>query len=124
MKNGSILIVEDEKDLRDIYSVILQHEGYDVRSAVNGKDGLEVLDGFAPDLILLDIFMPILDGKGFLEKIDLERYPNTKIVVCSNTSDDTLLSEMMNLGADKVVTKADLGPSDVASLAHSYLATA
>lgn len=121
MKNGKILIIEDEKDLRDIYSVILEHEGYDVHLAANGKDGLAAVKKYTPDLVLLDIFMPILDGKGFLEKLDMDQYPNTKVVVCSNTSDSDLLSDMLRLGADKVITKSDMGPSDVASLAHTYL---
>lgn len=124
MKSGKILIIEDEKDLRDIYFVILKREGYDVHLAANGKDGLAAFKKHTPHLVLLDIFMPILDGKGFLEELDVHQYPQTKIVVCSNTSDNELLLTMRNLGADKVVTKADMDPADIVALAHSYVSPA
>jgi OmpR family response regulator RpaB len=107
MSTGRVLIVEDEKDLRDIYAIILERAGYD--------------ESCNPDLILLDIFMPILDGKGFLQKLDVKKHPKMKIVVCSNTSDSKLMDDMIKLGADKFVTKSSMAPSDLTTLVEPYL---
>lgn len=122
MNSHRILVVEDEKDLRDVYTLILSHEGYQVEQAGDGLSGLKKFSSFLPELILLDIYMPLLDGKGFLQKLELAKHPNTKVLVCSNTSDDTVIADMLRLGADKVVTKADLNPKDMSALVNSYFA--
>ncbi|MCS6885203.1 MAG: response regulator [Acidobacteriota bacterium] len=57
-----ILVVDDEQDLLDLMEIILGAEGYQVVKAVNGKDALEKVDSEKPDLILLDVMMPIMDG--------------------------------------------------------------
>jgi DNA-binding response OmpR family regulator len=59
---GSILIVDDEKGQRDILNLILKKEGYDVDVALDGYEGIKLARGLKPDLILLDIMMPGLDG--------------------------------------------------------------
>jgi CheY-like chemotaxis protein len=124
MSQGRILIVEDEKDLRDVYEVILRHAGYEICTSANGKEGLEEVKNCQPDLVLLDIFMPVMDGRGFMESIDLKEYPHMNVVVFSNTSDDGLIGDMLKLGAEKVVTKADLSPTDLTVLVEPYLKSA
>jgi CheY-like chemotaxis protein len=119
--SGRVLVVEDEKDLRDVYAIILEHAGYEVCRSSNGKEALKEVESCKPDLILLDIFMPVLDGKGFLEQLDSSKYPNMKVIVCSNTSDNGLMEEMLTLGADKIVTKSTIAPSDLARLVEPYL---
>lgn len=120
MTKAKVLIVEDEKDLRDIYQVILAANGYDVRTAKNGREGLEATAEFKPSIVLLDIFMPVMDGKEMLQNIHLTEYPDMKIIVCSNTSDNKLMNEMMSLGAVSIATKADLGPQELAKLIATY----
>jgi DNA-binding NtrC family response regulator len=120
MTKAKVLIVEDEKDLRDIYQVILAANGYDVRTAKNGREGLEATAEFKPSIILLDIFMPVMDGKEMLQNIHLTEYPDMKIIVCSNTSDNKLMNEMMSLGAASIATKADLGPQELAKLIATF----
>ena len=60
-----ILIVEDDMDFQDIYSLYLREESYEILRAMNGKEGLEVLERTCPDLILLDLNMPVMDGEEF-----------------------------------------------------------
>ncbi|MDB5177398.1 MAG: two component transcriptional regulator, winged helix family [Candidatus Saccharibacteria bacterium] len=120
MNTSKVLVVEDEKDLRDIYEIILKRDGYDVYTSSNGKEALEVVKAQHPTIVLLDIFMPVMDGKSFLQNVHIDDYPDMKIIVCSNTSDNNLMNEMIALGAEKVVTKADLGPKNLASLIRSY----
>lgn len=64
-----VLVVDDEKNIRENIVEILELNGYEVLSAENGKQGVEVFYEFKPDFVLCDIMMPELDGYGFLEKI-------------------------------------------------------
>jgi DNA-binding response OmpR family regulator len=61
----TILIVEDDNDFQDIYSLFLQGESYRVLKAYNGQEGLAVLEKETPDLIILDLIMPVMDGEEF-----------------------------------------------------------
>jgi CheY-like chemotaxis protein len=68
LKCNSILIVEDEKDIRDSLKMLLELEGYPVFTAQNGQEGLEILKNLeSPCLILLDLLMPVMNGMEFLE---------------------------------------------------------
>jgi CheY-like chemotaxis protein len=120
MKTDQILVVEDEKDLREVYSLILRHHGYGVHVSSNGLEALEAVKAHHPKLILLDIFMPLMDGKEFLQKLDMKEHSGVRVVVCSNTSDSRLMDEMLKLGAEKVVTKANLDPSGLVDLVAPY----
>lgn len=64
-----ILLVDDEADMRLIYKKTLEKAGYDVATAKDGNDALEKMKGFRPDLVVLDIMMPDLDGWGAAKKI-------------------------------------------------------
>lgn len=63
---GGILVVDDDMDIRSVVSELLSDEGYQVRTAVNGRDALATLSSWQPDVILLDLMMPIMDGWTFL----------------------------------------------------------
>ncbi len=84
-----ILIVEDNKDIGDIMNELLTMEGYIVRWAKNGEEGLTQMDMKLPDLILLDIEMPVLDGPGMAVKILIHDagYEDIPIVVLSGVAD-------------------------------------
>lgn len=62
---GRVLVVDDELGIRDLLRELLGDEGFEVRTAPDGAAGLLVLHGWTPDVILLDINMPVLDGYGF-----------------------------------------------------------
>ena len=120
MSGGRVLVVEDDKDLSNVYSIILKHAGYNVQQSYNGEEALEAVQTSKPDLILLDIYMPVMDGKSFLQKLDLRQHPDLHVVVCSNTADAELLDEMLTLGADQVVTKSTMEPGDLEQLVAAY----
>lgn len=115
--NKTILIVEDDKILQDVYKLALNSQGYDVRTANNGVEGLQLLKSAAPAMVLLDIFMPVMDGKEFMKNIDVNDYPGTKIIVYTNLSDSRTESEMLQLGAHKVILKASMSLQDLLDLA-------
>ena len=112
----SVLIVEDEKVLRDVYELIITSLGYTVYTASNGIEGLKQLKKHKPDIMLLDIFMPVMDGQEVLRNLNKDDFPNVKIVVCSNMSDSKIIQEVLDNGADKFVLKSSLGPNDLKSL--------
>lgn len=115
-----MLIIEDEAVLQDVYKFILSSHGYQVYTADNGLIGMRMLKKYKPDLILLDIFMPVMNGKQFLSAIDLRQYPKLKIVVYSNMSDSATEAEVLKLGASKMVLKSSLAPKDLTELVAGY----
>lgn len=119
---ATVLIVEDEKLLQDSLSMILRSQGYNVRVAGDGLVAIDVLKTVTPDLILLDYFMPRLNGQEFLENIDLADYPDTKVVVTSNISDHTVMENLLALGAHRYVLKASLSPTELLRLVDEMVA--
>lgn len=69
MPDVRVLVVDDEPDIRATVSAMLEIEGYDVDEAANGADALHAVERRAPDLILLDMRMPVLDGWGFAHEL-------------------------------------------------------
>jgi CheY-like chemotaxis protein len=65
--NGSILVVDDDKAILEFVSLALQDEGYKVSTAYNGADALQAIEKHQPDLVLLDMAMPVMDGVAFLK---------------------------------------------------------
>jgi CheY-like chemotaxis protein len=66
---GSVLVIDDEADVRDQLDIFLRQQGFDVRLAINGEDALTKLEIAVPDVIILDIMMPVMDGFTFLDAI-------------------------------------------------------
>lgn len=115
-KNTTVLIVEDEIVLQDVYKLVLGTQGYKIFTANNGAEGLVMLKKHKPDVILLDVFMPVMDGKEFLKTINLKDYPVTKVIVYTNLSDSTTESQMMAMGAYRFVLKSSMQPQDLIAL--------
>jgi two-component system, chemotaxis family, chemotaxis protein CheY len=78
-----ILVVDDERDIRSTVAEMLELEGYDVDEAVNGADALDAVERRTPDVILLDMRMPVLDGWGFAEEL---RHRGRKIPIVVMTA--------------------------------------
>jgi two-component system response regulator CpxR len=86
---NKILIIEDDANIRDVLKLALNFEGYDVVTAKNGKEGLEILEKDAPPgLILLDLMMPVMNGWEFVEALkDRRIFSKVPIVVVSAYSE-------------------------------------
>lgn len=120
-QSPSILIVEDDTALNDAYSLILGNN-YMVERAFNGREALETIEKHGdPDIILLDLRMPVLDGLGFLREYDPKHHPDTTIVVFSNYDAHKDIDEAYSLGVERYVLKARAAPKDLIHLVDSIL---
>ncbi len=120
--NASILVVEDDQALNDAYQAILSSVGYDVVTAFNGQEALDELrDMKSPDVILLDLRMPVLDGVGFLREYRPKEHPETTVVVFSNYDSHKDIDEAYELGVDRYVLKARAAPKDLLHLIDGIL---
>jgi CheY-like chemotaxis protein len=87
-KNGLILLVEDDHDIRVAIRQSLEMANYEVYSAPNGADGLKILNKTKPDLIILDMVMPLMDGEEFLRKKESdERLQEIPVILISAFED-------------------------------------
>ncbi len=122
-KKHSILVVEDEPVLLDVCQIVLGVGGYHVSTATNGLEGLTALRNNVPDLILLDLYMPVMSGKEFLYNFNKDDFPHTKIIVYSNASEKDIANEMRELGADDVVLKSSVTPKELIAIVDRILAS-
>ena len=115
MKNKpTILVVEDDIALNEAYMTILRTAYSSVFTAYNGEEALQVADQCDPDIIFLDLRMPVLDGIGFLEKYEpITKHPDVKIIVFSNYDMQTEVDKAYDLGAERYVLKALATPSSL-----------
>ena len=116
-----ILVVEDDEPLNEAYKIILEKAGYDVRSALNGQEALVAVKEAEPDIILLDLRMPVLDGVGFLTEYIPKNHPDTAIVVFSNYDSHADIDKAYELGIDRYVLKARAAPKDLLALVEGIL---
>jgi two-component system response regulator (stage 0 sporulation protein F) len=98
-----ILIAEDDDSLRLLYEEELEAEGYEVLTARNGREAIQQLEETRPDLILLDIVMPVMDGMEALGRI-LRK--DRRIPIILNTSYSAYREDFMSWAADAYVTKS------------------
>jgi len=109
-----ILIVEDEVTLRNALRDKLTHEGFGVLEAKDGEEGLEVALRDHPDLILLDIIMPKMDGMTVLKKLREDTWGKTvKVIILTNLSSDVKIGEAVILGSFEYLIKTDWKIEDV-----------
>lgn len=106
-----VLLVEDDSTLNDAFTIILKKEGFDVISAFDGSQALAATASSQPDIVLLDLLMPIMNGKEFLQQF--ENKNNIPIIVFSNLDSKDEVKEAIELGATKYMLKAWATPSEL-----------
>jgi two-component system response regulator VicR len=119
---SKVLIVEDDRDLNNAYGLILKHEGYDVVEAYDGKEAIKKLDDFAPDLILLDLLMPIMGGLEFLQWWNKKNPGSSvKILIFTNMENSPEVTEAYKLGANRCIIKSWTAPHNLAKVVSDTL---
>jgi two-component system, OmpR family, KDP operon response regulator KdpE len=102
-KTNTILIIEDEPPIRKLLTISLGGYGYKVVEADNGKEGARLAASVKPELILLDLGLPDIDGKEVVSTI--REWSQTPIIICSVRSDDAEIISALERGADDYITK-------------------
>lgn len=110
-----ILVVEDEAPLRNAVSDILTFEGFQVFQAKNGQEGLEIALKEHPDLTLLDLMMPIMDGLTMLEKLreDKDWGKTASVILLTNINDPDKVAQATSAGSYDFLVKSDWNIEDV-----------
>jgi CheY-like chemotaxis protein len=115
-----ILIVEDEKSLAQAYQTILTKHGYDVTLAFDGAEALDVVANATPDLILLDMNMPKMNGLEFLRRLD-SGTPQQRVIIFSNQDTQADIDEAFRLGAKRYLLKSWASPQDLVKVVEEGL---
>jgi len=121
-KRHKILIVEDEEALSEILRDRFENEGFDVFVAKDGAQGLLMALDKEPDVILLDILLPKLDGLSMLKKLrTYEQGKNMRVIVTTNINDSKEVHEALALGARDFLVKSDWVLADLVDSVRSQL---
>ncbi len=118
---AKILVVEDDHDLNRAYGLILKHEGHEVVQAYDGREALKKLADFTPDLILLDLLMPIMGGLEFLEKWDSTKNKNAVVLIFTNMENSPEIAKAYKLGAKRCIIKSWTAPHNLSKVIEDAL---
>jgi len=109
-----ILVVEDDKFLRELISQKLLKEGYDIVEAVDGEKGIENARKERPDLVLLDLILPGIDGFEVLAKLKADpKLSNIPVIILSNLGQKTDIEKGIEMGAVDYLIKAHFTPGEI-----------
>jgi DNA-binding response OmpR family regulator len=118
----TILLVEDDAFVSDIYQTKLGQEGFFVLVAENGIEAMKRLEEKIPDIVLLDIVMPYMDGMEVLKKMkENSKWQNIPVILLTNLSDKDKVEEGLGLGASDYLIKSHFTPAEVVSKVNTLL---
>lgn len=119
---AKIAIIEDDQAISQMYRIKFEAEGFTVNTAENGVLGLQLLETFKPDIILLDLMMPEMNGDEVLAKLRATDWGKTiKVVVLTNMGEQEIPESIKSMGVSAVILKADMTPKQVAELVKKQL---
>jgi len=121
-KKIKVLLIEDEKEVAELYKLKLTLDGYEVITAENGQEGLDKANSYRPELIFLDIKMPEMDGFEVLKKLRAAaRTKDIPVVVLSNFDEQDLIEKGLTLGANEYLIKSQFTPEDISNKIKSWV---
>jgi len=117
-----ILIIEDDKFLRDLISQKLLKEGFDIAQAIDGEDGVKKIKEENPDLILLDLILPGIDGFEVLTQMKADQnLASIPVIILSNLGQKEDIEKGLKLGANDFLIKAHFTPGEIIEKIKSIL---
>lgn len=120
---ATILIVDDEPILRQLFQRVLEHDGHQVLTAGNGREALEVMRRQVPDLIMLDMLMPAMDGETFLRLIRRHvDWAQVPVVIMSAVANEADIRHVGSLGVKDYLLKAGFSLPVLRARLAKYLA--
>lgn len=122
-RRRKVLLVEDDEGLAQVYTTRLEVEGFEVKRVPNGEDALATAIEFKPDLILLDVMMPKVNG---FDVLDIIRHTpetlNVKIIMLTALSQEADKKKALDMGADDYLVKSQVVIADVVERIKTHLA--
>lgn len=117
-----VAVIEDDLALQKMYVYKLEHEGFTVQATSNGQLGLVLAENFQPDVILLDLRMPVLSGDKMLEQLRQTDWgSNIRVVVLTNISKSEAPSTLRFLSVDRYIVKAHTTPAEVVDIIREVI---
>jgi two-component system response regulator AdeR len=117
-----VALIEDDLNLQNMYKLKLELEGYEVALASNGLEGLKVSEAFMPDVILLDLRMPVMSGDEMLAKLrEKEWGSDIRVIVLTNISKNEAPQSLRFLSVDRYIVKAHSTPAQVVETIRDVL---
>lgn len=118
-----IAIIEDDAVIAQMYRMKFEAEGYEVQTAENGKLGVALCEQFRPDMILLDLKMPVMSGEEALKKIRSSDWGKmTPVIILTNLGEEEAPKNLQKLGIHSYIVKAELTPRQVTERVKQALA--
>jgi DNA-binding response OmpR family regulator len=109
-----IAIIEDDPVISQMYRMKFEADGFEVALANNGQKGVELVEAFAPDMILLDIQMPVMSGAEALEIMRRETWgKDIPVIILTNMGEEEAPKSLRDLGIHSYIVKANLTPRQV-----------
>jgi DNA-binding response OmpR family regulator len=117
-----VCIVDDEAPIREIYKTALKHSGYEVVTAIDGEEGLRVIEKEKPDIILIDVMMPKINGLELIKTLRSNTsLPQKPIIVMTNMDNQEIMQEAGKLDTQFYLVKALFEPKKVVSIVDEVL---
>jgi DNA-binding response OmpR family regulator len=117
-----VALVEDDFNLQNMYRFKLEIEGFSVKTARNGQEGLNVIQEFRPHLVLLDLRMPVMSGDEMLARLRENEWAGSiRVIVLTNISKDEAPQTLRFLNVDRYIVKAHSTPAQVVAVIREVL---
>lgn len=118
-----IAIIEDDQAIAQMYRLKFEAEGYEVETAENGVLGLQLIDKMRPDIVLLDLMMPEMNGDEMLEKLrQTDHGKDMPVIILTNMGEQEAPAIVTDLKVRRFIVKADMTPRQVAEMVKQELA--
>ena len=121
--SAKVAIIEDDVAIAQMYRIKFESEDFQVETAENGKLGLELVEKFRPDIILLDLMMPEMPGDQMLEALRKTDWgKDIKVIILTNMGEQEAPQTLKQLGVKRFIVKAEMTPRQVAEMVKTELA--
>jgi DNA-binding response OmpR family regulator len=118
-----IAIIEDDQAISQMYRMKFEAEGFNVETASNGKLGLELAEKMRPDIILLDLMMPEMNGDEMLKRMRATDWgKNIKVIILTNMGEQEAPQSVKHENVRRFIVKAEMTPRQVAEMVRQELA--
>jgi DNA-binding response OmpR family regulator len=120
---SKVAIIEDDQAISQMYRIKFETEGFEVETAENGRLGLELAEKMRPDIILLDLMMPEMNGSEMLVKLRATAWgKDIKVIILTNVGEQEAPDALGHLNVQRFIVKAEMTPRQVAEMVKQELA--